>query len=146
MLQLIDRYQTENIRAFDPKQEVMEDFIAISNDFIKRTVWDENCSSWYKDRTFGTGLSKLWPGSPLHYFEAIRDLRADDWNIQYNGNRFAWLGNGSSQAEYDPTCDLAYYITNSDDSEPASKSARREKITGSGTQPARQLHTILRVD
>ena len=26
----------------------------------------------------------------------------DDWEVKYNGNRFAWLGNGYSQTELDP--------------------------------------------
>lgn len=32
----------------------------------------------------------------------------EDYNVQYAGNRFAWLGNGYSQTELDQTADWAY--------------------------------------
>ena len=96
---------------------------------------------WYKSQ----GSKKrilLWPGSTLHYLETLRELRADDWDIRYKGNRFAWLGNGFSQTEMDPVSDLAYYIRDSDDSLFASRSKRRKVLTKSGSVPPRTLHTI----
>jgi hypothetical protein len=65
----------------------------------------------------------------------MKETRYDDWDVSrtlilvypnvqlltspqitYRGNRFAWLGNGYSQTELDPTCDLGYYIRFEDDS------------------------------
>lgn len=86
----------------------------------------------------------LWPGSTLHYLEAIRELRADDWDISYAGKRFEWLGNGVSQTEFDATSDLGYYIKDHDDSSFASRQMRRETYSRSGTQPARELHRLYR--
>ncbi len=78
--------------------------------------------------------------------EALKELRADDWEIRYLGNRFAFLGNGLSQAEFDPTCDLGFYIKEKDDSPWASRRKRREVVTRSGTQKERQLHFTCRPD
>lgn len=45
----------------------------------------------------------MWPGSGVHFREAMTDLRADDYDTQFNGNRFAWLGDGFSQTEKEPS-------------------------------------------
>ncbi|KAG6850658.1 hypothetical protein H0H93_010386 [Arthromyces matolae] len=116
MLKFANRWQTENIRSFSPKQDAVEDFIAHKDDFMKNTVWEHDCRSWYKANSVSGKVSALWPGSTLHYMEAIADPRYDDWEITYKGNRFAWLGNGLSQTEVDETADLSYYIRNHDDS------------------------------
>ncbi len=107
---------------------------------MQKSVWSEECRSGYKNHSISGRIPTLWPGSTLHCLEALRELRADDWDIRYNGNRFAWLGNGISQTEFDATSDLAYYIRDHDDSPLASRGRRREIFSRSGTQPARELH------
>jgi len=44
------------------------------------------------------------------------------------------MGNGYSQTELDPTCDLGYYIRFEDDSPYASRQMRRKVLTRSGTK------------
>jgi hypothetical protein len=61
-------------------------------------------------------------------------LRPEDFDVEYKGNRFDFLGNGFSQTELDNTCDWAYYIRNGDDSPFLSKAKRRKVLTRSGTQ------------
>ncbi len=147
ILLLIDRYQTENIRSFSPKQSAVDDFAEHVHDFMQKTVWSEPCGSRFKSNAAdGKRAPTLWPGSTLHYIEALREVRADDWDIRYDGNRFAWLGNGISQTEFDPTSDLAYYIRDHDNSPFASRSRRREIFSRSGSQPARILHRVHRPD
>src|ERR1700733_8158779 len=102
MLKIINRWQTENIHSFLPKLEAVEDFNAYKNQFIKDTILSEDCGSWYKNSISGK-VSGVWPGSTLHYLEAISEVRYDDWNITYSGNRFAFFGNGFSQTELDDT-------------------------------------------
>lgn len=133
MLRVIDRWQTENIHSFTPKMEAVDDFLAYKDQFMKRTVWDEECRSWYKNNSAAAKVSALWPGSTLHYMEAMKEVRYDDYEIKYGGNRFNYLGNGFSQTELDPTADWAYYIRNSDDGMYLSKSKRRKLETKSGT-------------
>ena len=137
---LIDRYQTENIHSFCPKTVAVDDFADHVQSFMQHSVWTEDCRSGFKNNTASDRIPTLWPGSTLHCLEALRELRADDWDIQYNGNRFNWLGNGISQTEFDPTSDLGYTIRDHDNSGFASRGRRRELLSRSGTQPVRELH------
>lgn len=142
MLQLVDRYQTENILSFVPKACAVDDFMAHTTTFMERTVWSEHCRSSFKNNSARDRIPSMWPGSPLHYREAMAEVRGDDWEVRYSGSRFAWLGNGFSQTEFDPTSDLAYYIRDEDDSPYTSRGKRRDMANGSGSQPERVLHTI----
>ena len=128
------------MHSFAPKPATESDFSAHVVGFMKTAVYSEGCRSGHKNHTINDRVPTLWPGSTLHYMEAMRELRADDWNIEYTGNRFAWLGNGISQTEFDPTSDLGWYIRDEDDSPYATRGKRREQRTRSGTQPARVLH------
>ena len=109
---------------------------------MQHTIWVEGCRSHYKNNSINDRIPHLWPGSTLHYVEAMKELRADDWDIRYDGNRFAWLGNGFSQTELDNTSDLAYYIRDTDDSPFASRGKRREVFSKSGSQKRREFNTI----
>ncbi|USP76269.1 hypothetical protein yc1106_03543 [Curvularia clavata] len=133
MCKLIDRFQTHNISSFAPKTEAVDDFIAFKDAFMKKTVWDEPCRSWYKGLGPDGPVTALWPGSTLHYIEALMELRLEDWDVKYNGNRFNWLGNGYSQTEVDPTSDWAFYIRDEDDDEPISRLKKLRIINKSGT-------------
>lgn len=133
MCKLIDHYQTHNIKSFTPKKAAVEDFIAHKNEFMKGTVWADPCRSWYKSGQIDAPITALWPGSTLHYIEALADVRLEDYEVEYNGNRFAWLGNGYSQTELDNTADWAYYIREQDDGEWLSRRKRRQVLTKSGT-------------
>lgn len=133
MLRIIDRYQTHNIHGFAPKTEAVEEFVQHKNEFMKQTVWAEPCRSWYKGNQADAPVTALWPGSTLHYMEAMAEVRWDDFDVKYTGNRFAWLGNGYSKTELDETADWAYYIRKEDDGEYLSRGKRRELLTKSGT-------------
>jgi cation diffusion facilitator CzcD-associated flavoprotein CzcO len=133
MCKMIDRYQTHNIRTFAPKKEAIDDFIAHKDMFMKRTVWEDPCRSWYKAAGPEGKVTALWPGSTLHYMEALQELRLEDWDVKYEGSRYAYLGNGYSQTEIDPTSDWAYYIREHDDGEPLSLDGRRRLLNKSGT-------------
>lgn len=130
MLKWCDRWQTENIHSFAPKTEAVDEFQLHAHSIIQQTVWADSCHSWYKN-DLDTGSISLWPGSGLHYMEAISSIRGDDFNVRYKGNRWAWLGNGFSQVEQDPVCDPAYYIRDHDNSGYlSSKKVRRTAAAG----------------
>lgn len=133
MCKLIDRFQTHNISSFAPKAEAIDDFIAFKDEFMKKTVWNDPCRSWYKSLGPDGPVTALWPGSTLHYIEALMELRMDDWDVKYTGNRFNWLGNGYSQTEIDPTADWAFYIREQDDDEPISRLRKLRILNKSGT-------------
>lgn len=133
MLKWIDRYQTYNIKTFAPSKEAISDFIDHKDEFMKRSVWADPCRSWYKAGGPEGKITALWPGSTLHYIEALLDLRVEDWDVKYNGNRFAYLGNGYSQTELDPTADWGYYIREKDDDGPISRKKKMQLLNKSGT-------------
>jgi len=88
----------------------------LGSKFMKDTIWDQECCSWYKNNSASGKVTALWTGSTLHYLEAISQSQFDGWDFKYSGNRFAYLGNGYSQMEMESTSDWAYYIRNEDDS------------------------------
>lgn len=132
--QWIDRYQTYNIKTFAPTKEAISDFIAHKDEFMKRSVWSDPCRSWYKAAGPEGKITALWPGSTLHYIEALLDLRVEDWDVKYSGNRYAYLGNGYSQTELDPTADWGYYIREKDDDGPLSRGGKLRLLNKSGSQ------------
>jgi hypothetical protein len=133
MMRWCDRWQTEKIHSFVPKDIAIEDFTAWTDKFMSDTIWASGCRSWYKSHTINGRVSALWPGSSIHYFEALTNPRAEDFEVTYKGNRFAFLGNGFSQTECDLTADWAYYIRNDDDSPFLSKRKVRQQLSKSGT-------------
>ncbi|KAF4120115.1 putative flavoprotein CzcO associated with the cation diffusion facilitator CzcD [Geosmithia morbida] len=137
MCKLIDRYQTTNIQTFAPKHDAVKEFVQYKDKFMAGTVWADECRSWYKARPGGPVLA-LWPGSTLHYLEMMRDVRFEDFDFAYSGNRFCFMGNGYSQTELDPTADLGYYIREYDDDAPLTTAGRRRLISKSGTVTQRK--------
>lgn len=93
----------------------MDDFIDFKDRFMKDTVWEQDCRSWYKGNTTGGKIVALWPGSTLHYVEALQSVRWEDYKIRCYGNRFNYFGNGMTKVETMPDADLAHYIRNEDD-------------------------------
>lgn len=150
ILKLIDRYQSENWHSFAPKTEVVDELMVYSTKVLKKTVWAENCSSWYKQGNKRSADSKLddddkdaarqaaaesltiWPGSGPHFIEAMAELRSEDWDIKCRGNRFEWLGNGFSRTECDPDSDKAWYIRQRDEGPLLSREKRRKVRTRKG--------------
>ncbi|KAF9057792.1 hypothetical protein BJ165DRAFT_77572 [Panaeolus papilionaceus] len=130
ILKMVDRYQTESIHSMVPKPEAVEDFVAQRDQFLKGTIWDDSCHSWYKSGK-ARKLAALWPGSGLHFVTVMSEPRYEDWDYQYNGNRFAYFGNGYSQIEMkdSDTADWAYFVRNGDDSPHLSKRERVNALT-----------------
>lgn len=100
-LQMIRKIQSEYICSISPKQDVTDAFNEHVQEWIRHTVWSEDCRSWYKDNDTGR-VNAVWPGSSLHYIEAIQAPRYEDFEITYLGpakkNRWAWLGMGHTRA------------------------------------------------
>lgn len=139
----VDRWQTEpSIRSFTLKREAAADFTTHVSDIMSHFVWTEGCRNSHNNHAPGSRVPTTWPGSTLHYIEAVREIRYEDWDIVHNGNRFCFLGTGISQAENDPTSDLAYYIRTTDDGVHGSRLRRNLAIAKTGSQPLRELHSL----
>ena len=132
MCRVVDRYQTDNISRITPKEEAVRDFVEYKDQFMRGTVWADGCRSWYKGGKVDGPVTALWPGSALHYIEHMRDVRWDDLEVVYSGNRYLNLGNGYSQTELDPEADLGYYIAEKDEGPPLTTAGRRRLLTRTG--------------
>jgi hypothetical protein len=126
IIKAIRKIQKENIAAMVVKESRERDFIEYVDAYFQGTVFAEECSSWYKNK--GTGeVVGLWPGSTLHFVEAMRSPRWEDFEYVYvdelegregesglkgvgnKANRLAWLGNGWSVNQQEDR-DLAWYL------------------------------------
>ncbi|KIW80221.1 hypothetical protein Z517_06836 [Fonsecaea pedrosoi CBS 271.37] len=116
LVKMLSRFQKENWSSFEVKVEPTKDFNEWKNEYMKLTIWTEECRSWYKSGSTSGNVVALWPGSTLHYLEAVKDVRWEDWDIKHQPghNRWEFLGNGHSTAEA-RTRDLSYYIRQYDD-------------------------------
>ncbi|PPJ56015.1 hypothetical protein CBER1_03410 [Cercospora berteroae] len=93
-LQLISKMQNENVRSFTPRQDVTDKFNEHVQEWVKHTVWKDDCRSWYKNNETGR-VNAIWPGSSLHYQQVIEKPRYEDFQIDYfDSNPWAHLGMG----------------------------------------------------
>jgi hydroxyversicolorone monooxygenase len=113
-IQVMQRMQSEYIASLTPRQDVTDDFNAHVQEWVRHTVWADDCRSWYKDNDTGR-VNAIWPGSSLHYIEAIRQPRYEDYEIRYMGparkNRWAYLGMGTTRESVEVGSDLSPYLT-----------------------------------
>ncbi|GME64939.1 hypothetical protein AJ79_09812 [Neofusicoccum parvum] len=118
VVRMLAKFQKEDARAFAVREEAAASFNAWADDFMRPTVWARDCRSWYKAGSASGRVVALWPGSTLHYIEAVREPRFEDWSWlpQPDANPWAFLGNGYSSAEKRPGGDPAWYIRSHDDS------------------------------
>ncbi|ERS95329.1 hypothetical protein HMPREF1624_08207 [Sporothrix schenckii ATCC 58251] len=111
IFQMIDKVQTENIKAFEPKAQAVKDLYNHTHELMKRLVWSSACRSWFKmGKTHGP-VTAVYPGSRLHFFEMLKTVRWEDYEIDYrSGNRFQFMGNGYTNCEADPEGDPVWYF------------------------------------
>lgn len=82
-IQFIKKMQNENIRAFMPRQDVTDAFNAHVQEFVKTSVWVDDCRSWYKNHETGKVFA-IWPGSSLHFMQVLANPRYEDYEITYH--------------------------------------------------------------
>lgn len=111
MFHMIKKMQEENIKSYEPKQEVVDELYDHTHECMKRFVWSSSCRSWFKAGKSEGPVIAIWPGSRLHLLETLREVRYEDYKITYrSGNRFQYLGNGFTHRELDPKADAAWYF------------------------------------
>ncbi|KAI9880737.1 MAG: hypothetical protein M1830_000626 [Pleopsidium flavum] len=110
-VQIIKKMQGEDIKSIAPKQDITDLFNEHCQEFIKHTVWKEDCRSWYKSNITGR-VNAIWPGSSLHYQEVIKTPRYEDYEITYrNKNPWAHLGMGFTIANRTKGMDISPYLS-----------------------------------
>ncbi|KAJ4312206.1 hypothetical protein N0V84_010047 [Fusarium piperis] len=111
-LKVIRKMQRDNIRYFVPRQDATDEFNEHNQTWFKGTVWEEECNAWYKNRKTGR-VDAIWPGSALHFRDAIEDPRWEDMEIKYHSrNRFRYLGYGYAPVDLStaPDADRTPYV------------------------------------
>lgn len=74
----LEKFQTQNIKSLVPKKEAVADFREHRNLYMKKTVWDDPCSAWFKLGPQGETVL-MWPGSRLHCFDVLLHPR---WEVR----------------------------------------------------------------
>ncbi|KIW77161.1 hypothetical protein Z517_09607 [Fonsecaea pedrosoi CBS 271.37] len=122
-MKFIQKVREENIKSFNPKEAAVVEFKEHKDTWMKRSVWDQECRSWYKNPA--GQVTAVWPGSVPHYIETMERPRFEDydWNYLTASNRWSFLGNGFSQREA-LGADLGWYIRQTDDAVPLGKKER----------------------
>lgn len=110
-VKLIRKMQDEHIHSLTPRQDVTDAFNEHVQEWIKHTVWAEDCRSWYKNNETGR-VNAVWPGSSLHYVQLISQPRFEDYEIEYANKRNMWnfLGLGKVPANVTEGADHSPYI------------------------------------
>jgi len=98
IVKCIRKLQKEDYFSMTPKAERVEDFANYVKDYFKKTVYTDDCKTWYRSHGGkGDRVTALWPGSILHAMECLRAPRWEDFDFESkDDNRLAWLGNGWS--------------------------------------------------
>ncbi|KIX92654.1 uncharacterized protein Z520_11683 [Fonsecaea multimorphosa CBS 102226] len=108
--QCVEKIQRSNIRTIQPSKASVAGFTDFCEQYFQRTVYSEECSSWYKTGGRSGKVTGLWPGSSLHAIRALAAPRWEDFEYTYNdGNSFGWFGNGCSERDV-KEMDRAYYL------------------------------------
>ncbi|TVY47159.1 putative sterigmatocystin biosynthesis monooxygenase, partial [Lachnellula occidentalis] len=112
LLRWANKIATQDIKSITPKPGSVADYNTYSQEFLKRTVWADNCPSWYKNGKKTGIVTGTYGGSILHFKDALENLGEEHFDVVHNNpkNVFGWLGNGQSRHDKDGTGDLAYYM------------------------------------
>ncbi|KAF2728569.1 FAD/NAD(P)-binding domain-containing protein [Polyplosphaeria fusca] len=125
VVRCLRKMQRDDVRSMVVKQARCDDFTAYVDAYFAKTVFAEECSSWYKNSAQGGKgeVVGLWPGSTLHCLEAMASPRWEDYEYTYvheydgegnaveggRANLLSWLGDGSTVAMREER-DLAWYL------------------------------------
>lgn len=97
-VKMIRKLQKEDYATFEVQQRRVQDFGELIEEYFKRTVYMDNCTSWYRVGK-NSQVFALWPGSSAQCLEVLRAPRWEDYNYENadpTGNSLRWLGNGWS--------------------------------------------------
>ncbi|KAI4937933.1 hypothetical protein J4E85_000370 [Alternaria conjuncta] len=109
---VLRKVSSQGLKSLAPSKEATDDFVEYCDAFFPTTVLTDKCSSWNNGGIPGQRIHGLWPGSAAHFTIARREPRWEDWEYEreHKGNRFAYFGNGYTEAELDESTDLTSYL------------------------------------
>ncbi|KAI8220717.1 FAD-binding monooxygenase moxY [Colletotrichum sp. SAR 10_86] len=97
-VRILTKMIRQRIKSFDVRIEAQTDFDNHTQEFMRQAVWTGTCRSWFKKDVNGK-VSALWCGSSLHYMQSLAEDRWEDYEWRFDGNRYAYWGNGFSWIE-----------------------------------------------
>ncbi|KAF4876600.1 FAD-binding monooxygenase moxY [Colletotrichum siamense] len=97
-VRILTKMIRQRIKSFDVRIEAQTDFDNHTQEFMRQAVWTGTCRSWFKKDVNGK-VSALWCGSSLHYLQSLAEDRWEDYEWRFDGNRYAYWGNGFSWIE-----------------------------------------------
>lgn len=110
MLKMIYKAQTEGYKSFTPSQSAIDQFVVHADVFLKRMAWSSHCRSWFKNGSEDGPVTALHPGSRIHWFHLLSNIRYENWEWRTTGtNQWEFLGNGFSVREGEGR-DLTWYF------------------------------------
>jgi hypothetical protein len=75
---VLEKFQTQNIKSLVPKKEAVIELKQHRELYLKRTIWNAPCSTWFKLGPSGENIM-MWPGSRLHSFDILLKPR---WEVR----------------------------------------------------------------
>ncbi|KAH7305446.1 hypothetical protein B0I35DRAFT_400087 [Stachybotrys elegans] len=100
IVKMLRKMQKEDYASFEADARRVADFSQYVDEYFKRTVFSDDCSSWYRSKKPGSSrIIGLWPGAMNHCLDALRSPRWEDFHwtsINRGGNLLRWFGNGGS--------------------------------------------------
>ncbi|KAK0845165.1 hypothetical protein LTR03_007663 [Friedmanniomyces endolithicus] len=109
MFDVISKAQEENIKSFTPRLDLSLQFRQHADLFLQRTAWTSACRSWFNQGK-QDGQAAIYPGSRLHFLHLLERPRYEDFEMEYwDSNRFAFMGNGFDEREFDGR-DITHYL------------------------------------
>ncbi|CAK9780558.1 FAD/NAD(P)-binding domain-containing protein [Cutaneotrichosporon oleaginosum] len=115
ILHFVFKLQRERYQSVCVKTQSVIDFTDYIDEYLKRTVHTQNCSSWYKNGSKDGKVRAIWCGTSLHLYDALLQPAWEefDWerypHERAGPARFNWLGNGRTRSEL-ANGDFTWYI------------------------------------
>lgn len=77
IMQLVEAMVVDGVRTAEVTGPAMDRFDTEIRDATSRTVWDEECSSWYKNEA--GRITNNWPDYTVRYRRRMSRVDTDDW-------------------------------------------------------------------
>lgn len=115
ILKFVFKLQRERYQSVCVHTDAVVDFTAYLDEYLKRTVHTQNCSSWYKNGSKDGKVRAIWCGTSLHLFDALlqpcwEEFEWTRYPAERQGKeRFNWIGNGRTHSELNGG-DWSWYV------------------------------------
>jgi hypothetical protein len=114
----VKKLQREGLKSMVPKESAVKQFGQYVDEYMKLTVYTQNCRAWFKRDTENGRVAYLWPGGAMSAIQVFENPRWEDFDYEHDEdtaiNIWGWLGDGvtvnqrdgKSTSEYLRTVDI----------------------------------------